>query len=181
MTQTVTTHERPSAKGSARSPAAAALAAFGFVVEGVIAVTHATGDNQWDALSQALNIAFIVACVALVGALPAVGRLLAPTRFGRVGTVVAQVGYAAMAIESIASGVHGGNTLGIVFVLGLGLSLLGLLALAVAGLIDGALRWAAALPLLGMLVGIAGGDHGASIVLGAVWAGFAVLLAKRAE
>lgn len=63
------------------------------------------------------------------------------------------------------------------FVLGLGLSLVGLLVMGVGGLIDGALRWAAPLPLLGMLVGIGGGDHGGSIVLGLVWAVFAVLFA----
>jgi hypothetical protein len=81
-----------------------------------------------------------------------------------------------MAVESIASSVHDGNTLGGLFFGGLLLTLAGLAILTVAGLRHRALRWAAPLPLLGMLVGIAGGDHGGSIVLGAVWAVLAVVL-----
>ena len=130
MTQSVITEPRPSHASLARSSSGAALAGVAFAVEGVIAAVHTTGDHHWDGLSQVLNAAFIVACLALVVALPAVGAMIASGRVARVGTVGAQIGYAAMAVESIVSGIHGGNTLGPVFVLGLGLSLLGLLTLA---------------------------------------------------
>ena len=142
---------------------------------------HPTGDAHWDGTSQALNAAYLLACLALVVALPGVGRWLGGGRGLRIGVVLAQVGYAAMAVESIASAVARGSVLGPVFAAGLLLSLVGLLVVAVAGLVLGVRRWAAPLPFVGMLVGIAGGDHGASIALGAVWAvlGAAVLRSER--
>jgi hypothetical protein len=170
MTEMSLTTAAPRAATSTAAPVAAFVAAAAFVVEGVIALVHATGDRHWDGLGQTLNAAYLIACVALVIALPAVASWLGAGRVGRVGVVAAQLGYAAMAAESVVSAVAGGNTLGGVFFIGLLLSLAGLLVLAVGGLLSGVRRWAAALPLVGMLVGIAGGDHGGSIVLGAVWA-----------
>jgi hypothetical protein len=157
------------AAASRSGPAAAFVAAAGFVVEGVIALVHKTGDDDWDGLSQVLNAAYVVGSIALIVALPVVGRWLRINRAGRLGVIAAQVGFAAMAVESVASGVHDGNTLGRLFFGGLLLSLIGLLVLGIADLMSGAVRWAAMLPFLGLLVGIAGGDHGGSIVLGAVW------------
>ena len=148
---------------------AAFVAAAGFGVEGVISLFHHTGDHHWDALSQVLNGAYGLAALALIVVLPGVGRWLRVTRIGRGGIVAAQIGYAAMVVESIASGFNNGNTLGGVFFVGLLLSLIGLLTLGIAALIRGSQRWAALLPALGMFVGIAGGDHGGSIVTAAVW------------
>lgn len=160
------------------SAVAAAVAAIGFVVEGIIVLTHHTAEQHWDLASQILNGAYALACLALIVAMPAFATLTtAGERWGRIGTVTAQVGFAAMAVESIASSIHDGNTLGGVFFGGLLITLVGLTVLAVTGLRLGALRWAAPLPLLGLLVGIAGGDHGGSIVLGAVWAVLAAVLA----
>jgi hypothetical protein len=157
---------------------AAFVGAAGFFVEGVISLIHHTGDNHWDALSQVLNAAYAVAAVALIFALPAVGRWLRVNRAGRIGTVAAQVGFAAMAVESIVSGFHDGNTLGGLFFGGLVLTLAGLLVLGIAGLVSGAVRWAAMLPFLGMFVGIAGGDHGGSIALGVLWVLLGVSLSR---
>jgi hypothetical protein len=56
-----------------------------------------------------------------------------------------------------------------VFSVGLLLVFGGLLALAVSGVKAGIVRWAAPLPVLGMLVCIAGGDQGGSIALAVVW------------
>jgi hypothetical protein len=181
MSTSVHTSHAPTAlrrRSAVPAAVAAAVAAVGFAVEGVIALTHHTGDRHWDLTSQILNGAYTVACLALIVALPAFAtRTTAAGRWGRIGTVTAQVGFATMAVESVASGIHDGNTLGGVFFGGLLLTLAGLAILTVAGLRQGALRWAAPLPLLGMLVGIAGGEHGGSIVLGAVWAVLAVALA----
>jgi hypothetical protein len=149
--------------------AAAFVAAAGFITEGVISLVHHTGDHRWDGPSQALNAAYALAAVALIATLPAVGRWLHVNRVGRAGVVAAQIGYAAMAIESIASGFNDGDTLGGLFFVGLVLSLVGLLGLGIAALVSGYARWAALLPFVGMFVAIAGGDHGGSIVLGAVW------------
>jgi hypothetical protein len=178
MSLSSTTPRTAPAATSAAVRVAAFVAAAAFVVEGVISVVHPTGDRHWDLLSQALNAAYLIACLALMVALPAVGSWLGAGRVGRVGVVAAQVGYAAMAGESIVSAVDDGNTLGGLFLIGLLLTLAGLLVLAVAGLVSGVRRWASALPLLGMLIGIAGGDLGGSIVLGAVWALLGVALIR---
>jgi len=74
-----------------------------------------------------------------------------------------------MTIESIASEVHGGNTLGPVFLLGLVLTLVGFLVSGIDGLRHPGARWVALLPFLGLLVGIGAGEHGGFIVLGSVW------------
>jgi hypothetical protein len=160
------------------APAAAFVAFAGFTVEGVIALVHHTGDDHWDGLSQVLGGAFTVASLALIVVLPAFGQWLLISRLGRAGVIAAQLGYAAMAVESIVSGVHDGNTLGGLFFGGLVLSLVGLLLLGIAGLISGRVRWAAMLPFIGMLVAIAGGDHGGSILLGVVWAVLGVALLR---
>ena len=162
------------------APAAALVAAAGFIAEAVITLIHHTGDHHWDFLSQVLNAAYALACVALVIALPAIGRWLQVSRLGRAGVIAAQIGFAAMAVESIASGVNDGNTLGPVFFLGLLLTLLGQLVLGIAALISGRARWAAMLPFIGLLVGIIGGDHGGSVVLGVVWIVLGVALSQSA-
>jgi hypothetical protein len=151
------------------APTAAFVAAGGFAVEGFISLVHHTADHNWDAPSQVLNGAYALAALALIVALPAVGRWLQVARLGRGGVITAQIGYAAMVVESVVSGVNDGNTLGGVFFVGLLLSLLGLLLLGIDAVIRGNRRWAALLPLLGMFVGIAGGEHGGSIASGAVW------------
>jgi hypothetical protein len=163
----------------ARSAPAAFIAAVAFLVEGVISLVHHTGDHRWDALSQVLNAAYALGAVALIVALPALGAWLRVNRIGRAGVVAAQVGYAAMVVESIVSGFHDGNTLGGLFFGGLLLSLVGLLALGITGSVAGAGRWAALLPFIGMFVAIAGGDHGGSIVLGVVWVVLGVAVARR--
>jgi len=160
------------------APPAAFVAAAGFLVEGVISLTHNTGDNHWDALSQALNASYAVAAVALVVALPALGRLLEVNRVGRAGIIAAQIGYGAMAVESVVSGVKDGNSLGGLFFGGLVLSLVGLLVLGIAAMASGRRRWASLLPFLGMLIAIAGGEHGGSIALGAVWVALGIALVR---
>jgi hypothetical protein len=172
----LTTTTPPSSTTRRTAPIAAFVAAAGFVVEGLIALVHHTGDDHWDGLSQTLNIAYLVGCVALVVTLPALGGWLRTGRVGRGGILAAQVGYAAMAVESVASSAHDGNVLGGLFFGGLLLALVGLLVLAVAAGVRGHHRWAAALPFAGMLVGTAGGEHGGSIVLAAVWIALGAML-----
>jgi hypothetical protein len=155
--------------GNRTAPITGSVAGAGFIVAGVISLVHHTGDNHWDGLSQVLNVSFLVACLALVATLPAVGAWLGGGRVARAGILAAQVGYAAMAVESIVSTVHDGNTLGGLFFGGLLLVLAGLLVLGIGAVVTGRRRWAAPLPFVGMLVGVAGGDHGGLIVLGVVW------------
>ncbi len=168
-TSTTTAHTAVPSDPSPVAAPAALLAAAGFAVEGVISLVHHTGDQHWDALSQVLNVAYLVAAVALVVALPGLSPRLGLRRVGRGGIIAAQVGFAAMAVESVVSSVHDGNTLGGLFFGGLLLSLAGLLALGIDGLLAGRRRWAALLPFLGMFVGIAGGNHGGSVVTAVVW------------
>lgn len=180
MTTSVdTTIQTPTA--SRLAAAAAFVAAAGFVVEGAISLGHHTGDEHWDALSQVLGAAYAVATLALVVALPAVSRWLQVNRVGRGASVAAQVGCVAMVVESVASGIHDGNTLGGLFFGGLLLSLVGQLVLGITGLTAGRRRWAAMLPFLGLFVGIAGGEHGGSIVSGIVWAVLGAALLRREE
>ncbi len=160
------------------APMAAFVAAAGFAAEGVISLVHHTGDDHWGPLSQVLNGAYALAALALIFVLPTVGRWMQVNRIGRGAVIAAQIGYAGMVVESIVSAVHDGNTLGGLFFGGLLLSLVGLLILGVSGVIAGYRRWGALLPFLGMFVGIAGGDHGGSIITAAVWIVLGVALLR---
>lgn len=177
-TARITRAERPAGRPTPQV-IAALIAAVAFITEGVVALVHATGDQHWDLPSQVLNVAFACGCLALAVALPAVGGLLDAGRVGRVGVAASQVGLLAMTVESVASSIHDGNVLGGVFFAGLILTLVGQLVLAIGGARSRDRRWLAPLPFLGMLISIVGGDHGGSIVLGVVWAGFALRGASR--
>jgi hypothetical protein len=158
--------------------AAAALAAVAFVISGVTVIGHNIPDQHWGTRGAVLDIAFAVGALAIAAALPAVAARLAGGRLGGIGTRFAQMGHVAIAVECVASTIHNGNTLGPVFVLGLLTSLVGLALVAIDGIRTGSARLLAPLPVLGLLVGIAGGNHGGAIALGAVWAVFALLIAK---
>lgn len=84
-----------------------------------------------------------------------------------------------MAIESAASGIHGGSTLGGLFFGGVVLMTLGLLGVGIAGLRAGKLRWAAMLPFVGWFVSIAGGDVGGSILLALVLLGLCAAVMRQ--
>lgn len=164
---------------TAATPPAAYVAAGAFLVEGVVSLVHHTGDSNWDALSQLLNAAYGVAVLAVALALPRVGRLLGANLGGRVGIVVAQLGLVAMAVESAVSAVHKGNTLGGLFFGGLLAALLGLLVLGVVAVARGPRRSVALLPFLGMLVGIAAGEHGGGVVTAAMWLTLGIASARE--
>jgi hypothetical protein len=168
-----------SVKRSEGTVIAAVIAALGLIVEGtVVAVGGAIPDDNWGARGSVVNAAFIIAAIALIVAAQALPSLLGLRRGGRAGVVATQIGFAAMAVESVRSQIHGGNTWGPLFFGGLLLALLGSTAVAIDGLLVGRLRWAAALPLLGILVGIAGGNHGGSIVWGGLWLVLAAVVAR---
>ncbi len=162
------------------SRTSAAVAAAAFVVAGASVVGHKIPDHHWGARGTVLDLAFAVGLIAVAIALPGLAARLQVNRLGTAGTRIAQVGQLAMAVESIASTIHGGNTLGPVFVLGLLASLVGMALLAVDGFRAGAARPLAPIPLLALLVGIAGGDQGGAIVLGIAWAGLAILASRDA-
>lgn len=146
---------------------ASAVAAVGFAIEGAIALAHPVGDNHWDGTAQVLNASFAVAVVALAFVLPYLSRWLRVGRTGRAAVVAAQTGAGLMAVESVASGINGGSTLGGLFFAGLILMTLGLLVMGVSGLRARAVRWAALVPFVAWLVSIAVGDSGGSILLAA--------------
>jgi hypothetical protein len=159
---------------------AAVVAALAFAVAGTTVVGHKIPDQHWGTRGAVLDVAFAIGLLAAALALPALADRLGLRRVGMIGTRLAQAGQVAMAIESIASTIHGGNTLGPVFALGLVGSLVGLLLLAIGGFRAGVTRSLAAVPFVGLLIGIAAGDQGGAIVLGVAWAVVAVSLSRRA-
>jgi hypothetical protein len=150
--------------------AAALLAGLAYVALGVVTLTGPTvPDHDWGTRGA------VVDALGLVGfALTVLGaeRLRTPLALGRVGLVGlrgAQAGLVAMSVESVASLVHGGNTLSALFLVGLLLTLVGFLVVGVDGMRHPGARWVAPLPFLGLLLGIGAGDHGGFVLLGVVW------------
>jgi hypothetical protein len=154
---------------------AATAAAAGYAVSGAAVIGHHLPDEHWGTRGAVVDAAGAAAFACTALALAGLAILLADTRLSRRATRAAQLGLAGMTVESIASLVHGGNTLGPLFFGGLLLALGGLGTLAVAGLRADRLRWAAPLPVLALIVGIAGGDHGGFLATGLVWLALATI------
>lgn len=142
-----------------------------------LAVVTVTGpavpDEHWGTRGGVVNALGIVTFVAMALAVELLPAALPLARIGRLGVRGTQVGLGMMTVESVASEVHGGNILGPVFMLGLLLTTVGFVAVALDGLSRPGARWLAALPLAAMLVGIGAGDHGGFAVLGLTWGALA--------
>ena len=124
-------------------------------------------DQNWGTRGAIVNGLGLVAFAAMALALELLRAPLRLARLGGAGTRAAQAGLVLMCLESIASQVHGGNTLGAVFMTGLLAALVGLALICADGLRRR--RWLAPLLLLALLIGIGAGDHGGFLLLGAVW------------
>jgi hypothetical protein len=159
--------------------AAMICAAAAFAVEGAAVLGHHIPDHNWGARGAVVDLAGAIGFLASAAALLAFAAPLHGRRIGTGALRVAQTGLVAMTVESIASLVHGGNTLGPVFFVGLMFSLVGLLVVAVVGARDEGLRWVAALPFAGLFVSIAAGDQGGAIALAVVWLALARLAPGR--
>jgi hypothetical protein len=155
---------------------AASAAAVAYAASGAAVMGHSVPDEHWGARGAVIDAAGAAAFALTAVAMSALGPLLADTRLAEWSTRAAQLGLAAMTVESIASLVHGGNTVGALFFGGLLLALGGLVTLAVVGVRAHRLRWAAPLPALALIVGIAGGDHGGFLATGLVWVALAVTI-----
>ena len=153
----------------------ALVAGFAYIALGIVMLTgHDVPDQRWGARGDLINVLGLIGFGFNVLGAERLRTPLALRRLGLVGLRAAQTGLAAMAVESVASQLHGGNTLGPVFFLGLLLTLVGFLVVGIDGLRRPGTRWVALLPFLGLLVGIAGGEHGGFVVLGGLWAVLAV-------
>ena len=157
---------------------AAAIAAAAFILSGVSVIGHHIPDQHWGTRGAVLDIAFAAGALAIAVALPAVVSLVNAGRLAGMGERIAQAGLGAIALECIASTIHDGNTLGPVFMLGLLAAITGLALLAVDGLRSGEARTLAVLPVLGLVVGIATGNQGGAIVLGALCAALAIVISR---
>lgn len=157
---------------------AAAVAAIAFAVAGISVIGHKIPDQHWGTRGAVLDIAFAVGMIAAAIALPALAGRLGVRSLGNVGTRLAQAGQVAMAVESVVSTIHDGNTLGPVFMLGLLASFAGLLLLAADGFRVRVARTLAPVPLVGLLIGIAAGNQGGAVVLGIAWAALALAFTR---
>jgi len=147
---------------------AAAVTGLACFALGVLTLTGPTvPDEHWGTRGAVVNGLGLLAFAAMALAVDLLRTQLDLRRLGRAGTGVARVGLVLMSVESIASELHGGDTIGAVFMLGLLGSVVGLALIGIDGLRRR--RLLAALPLLGLLVGIGAGDHGGFVVLGLVW------------
>lgn len=124
-------------------------------------------DHHWGTRGAVVNGLGLLAFAAMALALELLRKPLQLARLGHTGMRLAQVGLSLMCVESSASEVHGGNTLGVVFMLGLLAAVSGLALVCADGLRRR--RWLAALPLLALVVGIGTGDHGGFLLVGLVW------------
>lgn len=147
----------------------AIAAGIAYAVSAAPVIGHRIPDSHWGTRGAVVDGAGAVALLLTAVALAGLAPMLSGGRLARWAARTAQAGCAAMATESVVSLVHGGTVLGGLFLGGLAAAVAGLITLAVSGLRAGRLRWAAGLPALGLLVGIAGGDRGGFLVTAVVW------------
>jgi hypothetical protein len=162
----------------------AAVAGISSIALGLVTITGpAVPDAHWGTRGSVVNALGLVTFAALVIAVELVPRLLGLGRTGRAAVRVTQVGLLLMTVESVASQIHGGNTLGPVFMLGLLLTIIGFLVSGIEGIVRPGARWLALLPLAAFVVAIGTGDRGGFLVLGLAWGwlgvGTAAVLARR--
>ena len=153
---------------------AAGITALACLVIGTLSLTGPpVPDENWGTRGAVINAVGLVAFAATTLAVQLLPPLLALGRIGGMGCRIAQAGLALMVVESAASQIHEGNTLGPVFMLGLLLTLVGLILVAVDGLRRR--RWLAPLPFVALLVAIGSGDHGGFLALTLTWAAIAAI------
>jgi hypothetical protein len=162
----------------ARLTAPLAIAAgLGWAADGILELRWPQPDHHWHATGYLVEIAFAVALVptiALLTQLAADG-----SRAARVAARAAQLGFGALLVSSCASIAAGGNTLGPAFLLGILVTLLGLLVLSATSIrARGALWWAAPLVLAGLVASMALA-HGGAVVFGVAWLVVAIALRER--
>lgn len=148
---------------------AAIVAGVAYLALGAVSLTGSVPEQNWGTRGAIVNLLGLIGFGATVVAAERLRTPLSLSRVGVGGVRAAQLGLAAMTIESVASQLHGGNTLGPVFFIGLLLTLVGFLVAGVDGLRRPGARWVALLPFLGLLVGVGAGEHGGFLVLGTVW------------
>jgi hypothetical protein len=162
------------------APSLAAAGGLAYALEGAIAARASQPEHHWHASGYAIEAAFIV---ALVTTIPVVPLLRAgSSRAERLAARLSQLGFAAMLASAIASVAAGGDALGPAFFGGVLAALAGLLVLAAPAI--RARRpgwWAAPLALVGVVLGMALGDHGGGILLGLAWIGISIALRERLE
>jgi hypothetical protein len=154
------------------------VAVVAFLVEGAAVIGHHVPDHHWGTRGTVVDLAGAIGFLASAVALSCFAGSLDRSRVGRTAVRLAQAGLGAMTVESIASLIHGGNTLGPVFVVGLMLTLVGLLVTAVVGLRIDSVRWVAPLPFIGLFLSIAAGNQGGAIAFAVVWLAIAALLRR---
>jgi hypothetical protein len=154
---------------------AAGTAGISALALGIVTVAGpSVPDDHWGTRGAVVNALGLLTFAALAVGVELVHRLARPSRLTTAGIRAAQAGLVLMSVESVASQVHGGNTLGPVFLLGLLLSLAGLLVHGIASLRHPGARWLALVPFLALLVAIGAGDRGGFALLGIVWCGLAL-------
>ena len=154
-------------------------AAIAYAISAVPVIGHQIPDSHWGTRGAVVDGAGAAAFLLTAAALAGLASMLADGRVARWATRTAQAGSVGMATESVVSLVHGGTVLGGLFLGGLAAAVTGLVTLGVAGLRAGRLSWAAGLPALGLLVGIAGGDRGGFLVTAVTWLVLGTLGAER--
>jgi hypothetical protein len=160
---------------------AAVVTGVAAIALGVVTVSGPTvPDEHWGMRGGVVNALGLVTFAAMAVASTMLPDALRLARTGRIGVRAAELGLVSMSVESVASQVHGGNTLGILFVLGLLLTVVGYAVAGIDGLRRPGARALALLPLVAMLVGIGAGDHGGFVALGAAWCGLTLLAGSAA-
>lgn len=154
----------------------ATAAGCGFLIEAALELAHHQADHFRVAGDYLVEAAFGVALALAAAGLWSLrqGAAAAPPR-ARLATTIAAFGQAAMALCAAATLVHGADALGPLFMLGLLLTLVGLVLLATTGRrarkVGGAL-------LVGLLASFLV-PRGGSAMLGVAWLVVATVLRER--
>jgi hypothetical protein len=168
-------HSRTPSELTRRTPLIAAIGALAYTIEGVIALRSPQPDQHWHAAGYAIEIAFGFALLATIPLLPLLSP--PPTHRVRIATRIAQIGSSAMLIDAIASTTAGRNVLGPVFFVGLLGTLGGLVVMTISQIRTRlGTWWLCPVVLVGLLAGMALGDHGGGILIGISWATVAIRL-----
>ncbi|HEY0416266.1 MAG TPA: hypothetical protein VGC78_07755 [Gaiellaceae bacterium] len=160
------------------APLLAATGGLAYAAVGALLARSPQPEHHWHTAAYAVEALFAMALALTIPLVPflRVGRSLVE----RLAVRASQAGFTAMLVSALASIAVGGDTLGPAFFLGVLGALAGLLALAIQALRARRQHWwASPVAFAGVVLGIALGDHGGTLLLGLAWIAVSIALQQH--
>lgn len=158
------------------------VAGLGYLIQAIMGLFNPQTEVFSGTSDYILEVVFIAALVATIFALTGLHGF-AQSRYGKAGTIgywMATVGTGLMTISAVATLLAGENSLGIAFLAGMLLALLGYVVLGIMTLRAGVLPlWGGLALIFGFPLSVFLSNFGGGIIFGLAWLGVGYFLTRQ--